>query len=144
MPLLAGFVGSFFTSPVISTWYATLAKPSFNPPGWIFGPVWITLYLLMGVSVYLIWQELDKNKKAKTALWLFWVHLLFNSVWSILFFGLQSPAWAFVDIIILLVMILTLVVLFFRINRWAAWLLVPYLLWVSFATVLNYFIWMLN
>ncbi|MFH1142832.1 MAG: TspO/MBR family protein, partial [Candidatus Uhrbacteria bacterium] len=127
LPLAAGFVGSFFTAPAISTWYAELVKPSFNPPGWIFGPMWTVLYILMGISVYLVWQQVDKNKKAKLALWFFWIHLFFNGIWSILFFGLQNPALAFADILIMVALIIVLIILFVRINKWAAWLLVPYL-----------------
>ena len=144
LPLLAGFLGSFFTAPAVTTWYAELIKPSFNPPSWIFGPMWTTLYILIGISVYLVWQQVNKNKKARTALWLFWIHLFFNAIWSIIFFGLQSPAWAFLDILILLALIVVLIVLFARINKSAALLLIPYLLWVSFASVLNYSIWILN
>jgi len=144
LPQLAGIIGSFFTTPAISTWYATLQRPSFSPPNWIFGPVWIILYILMGISVYLIWQQIEKNKTAKGALWLFWVHLVFNASWSIIFFGLQNPGLAFINIIIIWLLIIALMIKFWKINRWATYLLIPYLLWVGFASVLNYFIWYLN
>lgn len=150
LPQLAGIVGSFFTTPAISTWYATLQRPSFSPPNWLFGPVWITLYILMGISVYLIWSayakaSADKQKnKAKSAMILFWIHLFFNSIWSIIFFGLQNPGLAFINIIIIWVLIIVLMVKFWKINRWATYLLILYLLWVSFAGVLNCFIWYLN
>ena len=144
LPQLAGIVGAFFTSPAIPGWYANLIKPSFSPPNWLFGPVWITLYILMGISVYLIWQKIKQNKKAVGTLWLFWTHLFFNAIWSIIFFGLQNPGLAFINIIIIWLMIVVLIIKFWRINRWAAYLLIPYLLWVSFASALNCFIWYLN
>lgn len=141
---LAGVVGSFFTAPAISTWYSTLNKPSFNPPSWVFGPAWITLYTLMGIASYLIWQKRGESSLAKTALIIFFVHLVFNALWSIIFFGFHSPMWAFVEIVFLWAMILSLIVIFYKIDRRAAYLLVPYILWVSFASVLNFSIWRLN
>ncbi|MFH1325934.1 MAG: TspO/MBR family protein [Candidatus Falkowbacteria bacterium] len=144
LPQLAGLVGSLFTTPAIPTWYAGLAKPEFSPPNWIFGPVWFLLYILMGVSIYLIWQKIEKNKKAKQAMLLFWIHLFFNAVWSIIFFGLQNPGLAFVNIIIIWLLIIILMIKFWKISKLAAYLLIPYLLWVSFASALNYFIWYLN
>ncbi len=144
LPQLAGILGSFFTASAIPTWYAALEKPFFSPPNWIFAPAWITLYALMGISAYLIWQKVGENKAAKSALWLFWLHLFFNAIWSIIFFGLRNPGLAFVDIVIIWLLIIVLIVKFWRINRWAAYLLIPYLLWVGFASALNYFIWYLN
>lgn len=144
LPQLAGLIGSFFTAPAISGWYTALQRPSFSPPNWLFGPVWITLYILMGISVYLVWQKIEKNKTARGALWLFWIHLFFNAIWSIIFFGLQNPGLAFINIIIIWLLIIALIVKFWQINRWASYFLIPYLLWVSFASVLNYFIWYLN
>ncbi|MBU2539558.1 tryptophan-rich sensory protein [Patescibacteria group bacterium] len=141
---LAGIVGSLFTTSAIPTWYATLQRPSFSPPNWLFGPVWIMLYILMGISIYLIWQKVEKNKTARGAMWLFWIHLFFNAIWSIIFFGLQNPGLAFINIIIIWLLIIALMIKFWKINRWATYLLIPYLLWVSFASVLNYFIWYLN
>lgn len=144
LPQIAGIVGSLFTTSAIPSWYATLQRPSFSPPNWIFGPVWITLYVLMGISVYLVWQKVEENKTAEGALWLFWVHLFFNAIWSIIFFGLQNPGLAFINIIIIWLLIIALMIKFWKINRWATYLLTPYLVWVSFASVLNYFIWYLN
>lgn len=135
---LAGIIGSFFTFEAIPTWYSTLTKPSFAPPNWVFGPVWTTLYTLMGVSVYLVWQKRGNGVR------LFWVHLFFNALWSILFFGLQNPLYALIDIAVLWVLLLVTIVLFFRTSPTAGWLLVPYLLWVSFASLLNLFIVLLN
>lgn len=144
LPQLAGIIGSLFTTPAIPNWYANLNKPSFNPPNWIFGPVWIILYVLMGISVYLIWQEVEKNKKSKNAVTLFWMHLIFNASWPIIFFGLKNPALAFINIIIILAFIIILMIKFWKINKYSTYLLAPYLLWVSFAALLNYFIWHLN
>lgn len=144
LPQLAGIIGSLFTASAIPTWYATLQKPSFSPPNWLFGPVWILLYILMGISVYLIWQKIAKNKTTKGILWLFWVHLFFNALWSIVFFGLQNPGLALINIIILWLLIVVLMIEFWPINKFSTYLLVPYLLWVSFASLLNYFIWHLN
>lgn len=140
----AGLIGSIFTTSSIASWYSGVNKPSFNPPNWIFGPVWISLYTLMGIASYLVWQKRGENPLAKTALIIFFVHLVFNALWSIIFFGLHSPMWAFFEIIILWIMILVLIALFYKIDKRAAYLLVPYILWVSFASVLNFSIWRLN
>jgi translocator protein len=138
LPQLAGLVGSFFTASAITSWYASLAKPSLNPPGWIFGPVWIVLYILMGVAIYMVWN------KNSLIFWLFWLHLFFNAIWSPIFFGLKNPGLAFADIIIIWIFIVVLMVKFRKINKWSVYLLLPYLLWVSFAAYLNYSIWQLN
>ena len=138
LPQLAGIIGSFFTISAIPVWYATLEKPSFSPPNWIFGPVWILLYILMGISIYLIWQ------KDRSSTRLFWIHLFFNAIWSIIFFGFQNPGLAFINIIIIWLLIVILMIKFWRINQWSTYLLIPYLFWVSFASILNYFIWYLN
>jgi len=148
-PQLAGLIGSFFTVSAISTWYAGLQKPSFSPPNWLFGPTWITLYILMGISIYLVWSAYAKapagqSKENKIAFWLFWVHLFFNALWSVVFFGLQSPGLAFINIIIIWVLIIILIIRFWKINKWSSYLLIPYFLWVSFASTLNFFIWYLN
>lgn len=140
----AGIIGSFFTVSSVSTWYQTINKPSFNPPSWIFGPAWITLYTFMGISSYLVWLKLGVNELAKPALILFFIHLAFNAAWSIIFFGLKSPFWALVVIAILWIMIAVLIYMFFQIDRRAAYLMIPYLAWVSFASTLNFFIWRLN
>jgi translocator protein len=152
LPQMAGLIGSFFTISAISSWYATLQKPSFSPPNWIFGPVWILLYILMGISIYLIWQKIDEmpeapnaqDKKVKNVVLLFWIHLIFNAAWSIIFFGLQNTGLALLNIIIIWLLIVILIIKFWRINKWSAYLLIPYLIWVSFASALNYFIWRLN
>lgn len=141
---LAGFVGSLFTTPSIPTWYADLVKPAFNPPNWIFSPVWISLFVLMGISLFLVWQKSLHFPGVKTAMLWFGVQLALNVFWSILFFGLKSPALAFVEIIFLWVAIFLTLVKSFKVSRLASVLLLPYIGWVSFAAVLNFFLWRLN
>ncbi len=141
---LAGFIGSLFTTPAIPTWYKTLSKPAFNPPNSIFSPVWITLFLLMGISLFLVWQKNHKDREVKIALLFFTAQLVLNILWSILFFGLKSPLWAFVEIIILWLAILLTIIKFFKVSKPAGYLLLPYILWVSFAAFLNFSLWRLN
>ncbi|MBM3296886.1 MAG: tryptophan-rich sensory protein [Candidatus Aminicenantes bacterium] len=140
----AGFLGSLATTPSIPNWYKSLAKPSFTPPSWVFGPAWITLYLMMGVALFLVWRKGLSAPGVKTALILFFVQLALNSLWSVLFFGLHQPFWAFVEIVVLWVFILLTLIAFWRISLPAGLLLVPYLLWVTFASALNFAIWRLN
>lgn len=140
----AGIIGSIFTAPNIQTWYTTLNKPAFNPPGWIFGPVWLSLYTLMGIALYLVWKRKGENRSARQATNLFLIHLIFNAAWSIIFFGLHQLALAFVCIATLWLMIIALIILFHKIDKRAAYLLIPYLFWVSFASLLNFSIWVLN
>jgi len=142
--LLAGFIGSAATTPSIPTWYASLQKPAFNPPNWIFAPVWTTLFIMMGVAAFLVWDKGLENKKVRISLGIFGLQLLLNVLWSILFFGLQSPLYAFIDIIMLWASILATIIYFYRISAAAAYLLIPYILWVSFASLLNLSIAMLN
>lgn len=144
LPQVAGLIGSLFTISAIPLWYASLVKPSLNPPAWIFGPVWTLLYFFMGVSAFLIWQNGYAQKRIKSALGVFAVQLILNALWSVLFFGLHNPGMAFVEIIILWVSILATIIIFQGISKPAALLLMPYILWVSFATYLNYSIWILN
>lgn len=141
---LAGVIGSFFTMDAIPVWYETLAKPSFNPPSWLFGPVWIFLYLLMGIALFLIWKEDLKNKEVKTAFTVFIIQLIFNASWSIVFFGMRSTAGGLIVIIILWILILISILKFMKISKTAGILLIPYLLWVTFAAILNYSIYNLN
>jgi len=140
----AGAVGSAFTYPSIPTWYATLQKPFFNPPNWIFGPVWLTLYTLMGIAAYIVWEKGPGQKDVKVALGVFAVQLVLNSIWSIIFFGLHLPLAAFIEIIVLLLFIIASVYLFNKVSRTAALLLVPYVIWVGFASVLNLAVALLN
>lgn len=136
----AAFIGSFFTFQSIPTWYASIQKPWFNPPNWVFGPVWTLLYTLMGVSLYLVWMK-HKDKKA---LYLFGVQLVLNIVWSLIFFGLHNIGLAFIEIVFLWMAIAVTIGSFMKISKTAGLLLIPYLLWVSFAAVLNLYIWQLN
>ncbi len=140
----AGAVGSFFTMPAIAGWYQFLNKPVFSPPNWIFAPVWLTLYVLMGISLYLVWSGGLGRKGARFAFWFFIAHLLVNLSWSIIFFGAHNIAFAFVVILVLLAMIVVLIKLFRPLNRLASNLLIPYLVWVSFATILNCSLLILN
>lgn len=141
---LAGVVGSLFTASSVSSWYTTINKPPFNPPSWVFGPVWILLYTMMGIAAYLVWQKYNISETAKYATILFFIHLVFNSLWSIIFFGLKNPGLAFVEIVILWLMVLILIILFYNVDKRAAYLMLPYFLWLSFASLLNYSIWRLN
>jgi len=140
----AGVVGSLFTASSVSDWYVVLAKPALTPPGWVFGPVWIVLYALMGTAAYLIWQKGLKRRDVRIALGIFLSQLILNTLWSIIFFGLQSPGTAFIVIIILWFAVLATIVTFAEVSKPAAWLLIPYILWVTFASYLNYAIWWLN
>lgn len=143
LSFVAGGIGSLATVPNIPTWYAALEKPFFNPPNWVFGPVWTLLYVLMGVSLYLIW--INKGKKPKQSAYnLFGAQLVLNALWSIVFFGLHQP-WLAVIVIMALLTTLTLTIRSFApYSKMAAWLLVPYIAWVSFATTLNISIALLN
>lgn len=141
---LAGFLGTPFTIPAISTWYATLNKPFFAPPNWIFGPVWTLLYFLMGVAFYLIWKQGWKKNKVKMAGLFFLAQLGLNFIWSPIFFGLRAPLLGLIVIVALLVLIVMTMKKFYPLSKLAFYLLVPYLLWVSFATVLNAAIVVLN
>lgn len=164
---LAGVIGAIFTTPEIGAWYKTLNKPSFNPPNWIFGPVWTTLFVLMGISLYLVWvknwqvkNELNFNGKKAwnsvsqkffTGTWqkaniviIFAVQLILNILWSVVFFGAHSPGAAFFVLLMLWIAIVYTIINFYRVSKTSAILLLPYILWVSFAGVLNYFLWMIN
>ena len=143
IPLLIGFAGSFFTVASVDSWYATLNKPSFSPPNWLFGPAWTVLYVLIGLSFYLVWQKGFGSDKRK-ALGVFSIQLFLNFLWSILFFSLKSPMLAFAEIILLWPAIIANIIVFYKISKQAGHLLIPYLLWVSFAAVLNFSVWMLN
>ena len=133
----AGAVGALFTGRSVSTWYATINKPSFTPPSWVFGPVWISLYLMMGFALFLVWNRGISSEGVRLAVCLFAIQLFLNAAWSPAFFGMQSPAIGLVVIILLLVAIIATVVAFVRISFPAALLMIPYLLWVSYATILN-------
>jgi benzodiazapine receptor len=140
----AGVLGSLFTTPRIGTWYQTLTLPSFAPPSWVFGPVWITLYFLMGLSLFLVLRQGQSGVPIQGAVLIFAVQLFLNVLWSFLFFGLESPLLGLVEIIILWAFILLTIWQFYRISRPAAYLLIPYIVWVTIAAALNYAIWSLN
>jgi tryptophan-rich sensory protein len=163
----AGIIGSIFTAPAIQSWYYFLNKPFFSPPNWIFAPVWTILFLLMGVSLYLVWLKdfninipadsvekkvwnpiskklLFGSWREENVAWLFVFQLALNILWSVIFFGLKLPGFAFVEILMLWFAILYTIINFYRISKPAAYLLIPYILWVSFATFLNLSIWLIN
>ena len=147
IPLAAGLIGSLFTMPVIDTWYASLNKPFFNPPSWIFAPVWTILYIMMGIAAFLVWKKSAwgwKDNQIAVALLIFDIQLMLNLLWSVLFFAWGSPFFAFLEILLLLFFILFTIIKFKKIDIRAAYLMIPYLVWVMFATVLNYGIWVLN
>lgn len=138
----AGVVGSVFTLPAIPMWYAGLTKPYLNPPSWVFGPVWTLLYLLMGVSLYFVWKS--NSPKKSRAMWMFSAQLVLNAIWSPVFFGYHSVSGALAVIVLLWAAIALTIFIFSEISKIAAYLLAPYILWVSFAVYLNFSIWMLN
>ncbi|SMO45268.1 TspO/MBR family protein [Fodinibius sediminis] len=141
---LVGIIASGVTLDAIPGWYAQLNKPFFNPPNWVFGPVWTLLYTLMGVGAAGIWQVGLDQSRVKRSLSIFGIQLILNGIWSFLFFGLKKPLLAFLEILLLLVAIVMTMYQFKKIKPWAAWLLLPYLLWVAFASILNYAIILLN
>ena len=143
IPLLIGAVSGFATSSSINTWYVTLHKPFFNPPNYLFGPVWTTLYILMGISFYMILQSRNSKYK-KGAIYLFCIQLFLNFCWSFIFFKFQYLGLALIEIIMMWISILAMIIWFTKLNKTAAYLQIPYLCWVSFATVLNASLWYLN
>jgi benzodiazapine receptor len=140
----AAFVGAFFTREAVTNWYATLNKPSFTPPDWLFGPVWTILYILMAISAFIVWQKGLVEPAVMIALILYLIQLILNALWSVIFFGLKLPMPAFIEILLLWSAIVFTIFAFARVSITAALLLIPYILWVSFAAVLNFFIWLLN
>lgn len=142
--MLAGFIGQIFTRPSITNWYALLEKPFFTPPSWLFAPVWFLLYTMMGISAFLIWRKGIENHFVREGLVIFLVQLILNTLWSFAFFGLKSPIGGLIVIVPLWTAILLTIINFFRTSMTAAWLLLPYILWVSYATVLNFAIYILN
>jgi tryptophan-rich sensory protein len=146
--LAVGGLSGYATQSSITTWYLALNKPFFNPPNWIFGPVWTLLYIFMGIALWLIWNSEIKspedNKTRSKAIIVFVVQLFLNFLWSILFFGMKSPFFALIDIVLMLIAITITIIIFRKINTKTTWLLVPYFAWVSFATLLNASILVLN
>jgi translocator protein len=153
IPLAAGIIGAIFTAESISTWYQIIEKPWFTPPGWIFGPAWTALYILMGVSLFFVWKKKtsssqtidERQNNSKVAAYVaYGAQLALNALWSILFFGLRSPQVAFAEIIVLLASISITIALFFKISKLASALMLPYAGWVTFASLLNLQVWLLN
>lgn len=144
VPLGVGGLGGFATARSIPTWYAGLEKPSWNPPNWLFGPAWTLLYVLMGVASWLVWRQSRKGKAVGLALTLYGIQLALNLAWSFIFFGARRPFWAMVEIVPLWCFIAATMVQFYKVSRTAGALLIPYQLWVSFATALNVAVWRLN
>lgn len=140
----AGFIGSLFTAQSVSTWYTALNRPVFTPPGWLFAPVWTALYILMGITLFLLWEKGLDRKEVKTALAFFFIQLVLNALWSVLFFGLKSPFYAFIELIVLWTMILLTIITAYKVSKPSAYLLLPYIIWTSFAAVLNLAIVLLN
>lgn len=144
IPVLIGGASGFFTVSGVESWYQTIQKPSWNPPNWVFGPVWTTLYVMMGIALWLVWKE-DTSKELKLiAGILFAAQLTLNFFWSFIFFKLEQPGFAFLEILFMWVAILATIFAFAQVNKRAAWLLVPYISWVSFAAILNFTIWRMN
>jgi translocator protein len=143
IPLLVGFTSGYFTAGGVKDWYLTIQKPWFNPPSWIFAPVWTSLYILMGVALYRVWRQ-PPSPARQLAFILFGVQLTLNFCWSFLFFYLHQPFLALIEILLMWLFILLTIFQFAKVDKWAPWLLVPYIVWVSFATILNAAIWQLN
>ncbi len=144
IPQIVGVIGSLFTMQAIPIWYAGLYKASFNPPNWVFGPAWFVLYILMGLALFIVWEKCRNKRELRYATSVFAVQLALNLLWTIIFFGFKSPAIAFAEIIFLWGAILLTMANFYKISKTAAYLMVPYLLWVTFAVVLNLMIVILN
>jgi benzodiazapine receptor len=144
VPLVIGLISGSFTASQIPVWYAHLNKPSWNPPSWLFAPVWTILYIMMGIALYLVWKSDAIKSIKKTAILCFEIQLILNFCWSFIFFNQHQMGMAFVDILLLLFFIIATIFSFKKISLTAAWLMLPYLLWVGFAACLNYTIWQLN
>jgi tryptophan-rich sensory protein len=142
LPLIIGGISGYYTASNIQSWYITLIKPSFNPPNYLFGPVWTTLYIIMGISFYMIWSSTKINKNKLIGIYLF--QLILNFLWSFIFFKYHAIGIAAIEIVVLWLSILTMIIMFYKNNKWAALINIPYLLWVSFASVLNISIYLLN
>jgi len=143
--LMVGYSASVVTRPSVETWYPTIIKPSFNPPNWIFMPMWTFLYILMAVAAGLVWDKIkEQNEEVKKALGFFLIQLALNAIWSYLFFGLKNPMLALIEIALLFLMIYETYLKFIKINKIAGYLLIPYMGWVAFAAILNASIWWLN
>lgn len=143
IPLALGAIAGRFTSQAVPEWYSTLNRPSFSPPNWIFGPVWTVLYILLGTTLFLIWKQ-TPSKERNNALWIFSIQMFLNFIWSFVFFYFNQIGLALIVIILLWICILFMLISFYKIKPWAAYLNIPYLLWVTFASVLNSAFYILN
>ena len=141
---IVGLMGSFFTMPAIDSWYQTINKPIFTPPNWVFAPVWVVMFLLMGVALFFIWDKESKNGEKKAAIVVFVFQFILNILWSFIFFTLKSPIGAFVEIMALWIMVLFTIITFSKVSKTAGYLLLPYIIWVSFAAFLNFIIILIN
>ena len=144
IPLLVGTLSALFTQAGVHGWYLLANKPVYNPPNWLFAPVWTVLFILMGISLYLVWKSKAEPAIKRIAMGFFAAQLTLNFFWSFIFFYAHQPGWAFAEILVLWVLILCTIIYFSKISATAAWLLLPYLLWVSFASLLNFYIWQHN
>lgn len=144
IPLAVGALGALFTSESVNGWYTTLQKPSFNPPNWLFAPVWTVLYILMGIAFYIIWKSHSKLNKRYTGYTYYWLQLILNFFWTFIFFGQKNIGLALLDIVLLFIMVASTIMSFRKISKTAAWLLAPYICWVAFAMALNFALWKLN
>ncbi len=142
--LSIGALGGWATAQSVKTWYPTLNKPSFNPPNWLFGPVWTSLYILIGIAAYLVWMKRDEIAHVPRTVAIYFIQLILNLGWSFIFFYLHEIGFALAEILVLLAVIILNAVLFYRINKWAGLIFIPYILWVSFAAFLNYNLFILN
>ena len=141
--IIGNGLGGYFTFISVETWYQTLNKPSFNPPDWVFGPIWTILYIFMGISIWLIIKK-EPSKTRTIGIRIFWLQLFFNIFWTYLFFGIQKIGISFIEIIFLFFLIFINIIYFFKVDKIASYLLIPYLFWVMYASLLTYNIWILN
>ena len=144
IPVAGGLAAGLLSGSGDGSWYKTINKPTWNPPSWVFGPVWTTLYILMGIALYLVWRKEDNSKMKGWAIGLFFFQLALNFAWSFIFFSLHEIGWSLVEMLLMWICILLTIFMFARYSKLSAWLLVPYISWVSFATVLTWTIWLLN
>ena len=144
IPLVIGYLGAIVTIPQISTWYSTLSKPWWSPPNWLFGPIWTTLYLLMGIALFFVWREGLHRRDVRFAILIFSVQLALSLLWSIVFFSFHALFGSFIVVMLLWLAILANIIAFLIISKWAGFLLVPYIVWVSIASYLNYSVYLLN
>ena len=144
IPLLVGYLGAIVTLSQISTWYSTLSKPWWSPPNWLFGPIWTTLYVLMGIALFLVWREGIHRRDVRFAILIFAVQLVLSLLWSVVFFSFHALFGSFIIVMLLWLAILANIIAFLIISKWAGFLLVPYIIWVSIASYLNYSVYILN